>query len=126
MSAKRDGGPAFPTSEGDRDYPTHGKTLRDSFAEHALMGFCANSFADIDPKVASEASFKIADAMLEARQRLDPVAHAAQVMYGALKEVDTHPGTLLIGDKIFPIVEKALACAEDAGIKIENKGEVGP
>lgn len=123
MSTRRDGGHAFPTAEGDQDYPTHGKSLRDSFAESALMGFCANSFADIDPKVASEASFKIADAMIEARKRSDPIGEAAQIMLAALKEVDTHPGTLLIGDKIFPIVEKAISVAESAGIRI--KGEAG-
>ena len=43
--------------------------LRDEFAGRALEGFCCNSNVEINIHDAAEISYKIADAMLAARDR---------------------------------------------------------
>lgn len=70
---------AFPTTYHDKGIYLRykdGMTLRDYFAAKALQGFLANNYyaesqakrsGDIDERV-TERSFKIADAMLKARQ----------------------------------------------------------
>lgn len=78
MSARDDGGPAFPMVNelGVVHHP--GMSLRDVFACHALAGMCASlpegTHRDImggirGGKQLSAASYTIADAMLEARKK---------------------------------------------------------
>jgi hypothetical protein len=65
-----DGGPAFPAPMNGPDGRTqHGMTLRDYFAGQALAGFCA--VPDRYNWLCDDAAFayKIADAMLAARER---------------------------------------------------------
>lgn len=76
MSATNDGGPAFPLA-GSNDYsypPEDGMTLRDWFAGMAMQG--ASQFVNQHEDHHSESladiareSYKIADAMLAARER---------------------------------------------------------
>lgn len=44
------------------------KTLRDEFAMAAVQGYLARS--NLTPKEASEASYRVANAMMEAREKL--------------------------------------------------------
>jgi hypothetical protein len=69
-----DGGPAFPVADtthwdGQIQYGSNGMTLRDYFAGQALAGFCA--VPDRYNWLCDDAAFayKIADAMLAARER---------------------------------------------------------
>lgn len=83
MEKKQDGGPAFPAStrpmqdeygyghqDGHSTWQYGGMTLRDYFAAQALTGFLHNAerinFIDV-PQVA-EGAYKMADAMLRARE----------------------------------------------------------
>lgn len=81
MSAKDDGGPAFPCEvdgmsifSGQATTILHGgMTLRDWFAGQALAGFSANPSACenwTDQRVA-EASYRAADAMLAERRQVE-------------------------------------------------------
>ena len=76
--AREDGGPAYPThpfgvvdrGELGAVEPQPGMSLRDWFAGQALAGFMANKHHRLDFAADSDAVFayKIADAMLRARQ----------------------------------------------------------
>jgi hypothetical protein len=91
MSARDDGGPAFPIErmaahgilahcgmpEGEAAYiealatMSRGMTLRDYFAAKAVNGLLAQSMGaarSSDPKFAAEYAYALADAMLEARK----------------------------------------------------------
>ena len=124
MSAVRDGGQAFPIPEDESNHRVLGKTIRDSFAEAALMGFCANNNETIETEKAAEAAFKIADAMLDARQRPDKVGHAASMMRSALVKLNLMEELRPIWTKVHPIIIPALNAAEAAGVK-EIKEEAG-
>lgn len=71
MSARNDGGPAFPTYESDREghlYCTGaGMTMRDYFAAKALQGLVTRP-GGIDPRQDAEFAYMIADAMIRARE----------------------------------------------------------
>lgn len=74
MSKQENGGPAFPSSwnaEEDGSVHAFGMTLRDYFAAKAMEGFCAcsgrGSAEDMTQSFAKSA-YKIADAMLKARE----------------------------------------------------------
>lgn len=77
MSARNDGGPAFPVPQEWKHRPVsppeplpcefHGMTLRDWFAGQALMGICANPEIDGTVQRLAEAAYGMADAMLAAR-----------------------------------------------------------
>ena len=76
MSEKKsDGGPAYPIrqTDEDKDYVTHlGLTLRDKFAGDALFAVMLmqqNASMVWGPKKIAEDAFKIADAMLKAREQ---------------------------------------------------------
>ncbi len=65
---KDTGGPAFPfTCE---KYYSEGMTLRDYFAGKAMQGYLGDSewLSNVSPKGTSEAAYRMADAMLEARK----------------------------------------------------------
>jgi len=69
------GGPAFPTTKplehwGD---PNQGMTLRDYFAAKAMQGMLAangdsNGYLEYEEKTVAANSYKLADAMLKARE----------------------------------------------------------
>jgi hypothetical protein len=66
----KDGGPAFPqiAELGDIAYTTGGMTLRDYFAAKAMAAFIGNNDRGlIDMPWVAEGAYKIADAMLRAR-----------------------------------------------------------
>lgn len=73
MRKAKDGGPAYPVpndgKEGDK-----GMSLRDYFAGQALVGNCScDSWrVDADYEQTAESAYKMADAMLKAREK--PVA----------------------------------------------------
>ena len=62
-----DGGPAFPVGSGDMRDPV-GMTLRDYFAAKAMQGLMASPSDPASVEIAAEWSYKVADAMLEARK----------------------------------------------------------
>lgn len=62
-----DGGPAFPIGSGDMRDPV-GMTLRDYFAAKAMQGLMASPSDPASVEIAAEWSYKVADAMLEARK----------------------------------------------------------
>ena len=64
------GGPAFPAMHYDLAHNEHGMTMRDYFAAKAMQGL----FSDVDTSLMSqkqiaEWAYKMADAMLEAREK---------------------------------------------------------
>ena len=66
MTARNDGGPAFPAT-----YPCgpSGMTLRDYFAAKALQGLCSVTGVDFGgPDEVARITYKLADAMLAARE----------------------------------------------------------
>lgn len=63
----KDGGPAFPVGSGDMRDPT-GMTLRDYFAAKAMQGLMASPADPESMEVAAKWSYKLADAMLKARE----------------------------------------------------------
>lgn len=68
---KKEGGPAFPLATNEQF--TWGMSLRDHFAGQALVGLLAFSPADIegqyDPDDAARIAYRMADAMLAARDK---------------------------------------------------------
>lgn len=77
MSAKKEGGTAFPAIRiisGDNynrpmQVHTTGMTLRDYFAAQAMQALLSgSSFSDGQWELEADAAYKIADAMLEARE----------------------------------------------------------
>jgi hypothetical protein len=62
------GGPAFPTSNGGS--PDEGMTLRDYFAAQAMLGYMGPDY-DMGPETRAREAYRLADAMLEARERYD-------------------------------------------------------
>lgn len=73
MSAKNDGGPAFPLSIGPQDDPTLGMSLRDYFAGQALVGYMVSTLLHEMPQVygpkMAEYAYTQADAMLAERNK---------------------------------------------------------
>ena len=79
----KDGGPAFPMASGPEpraNETTHyneGMTLRDYFAAKAMQGMLANKgfiygkTADEDDSNGAKRAYKIADAMMKAREQRD-------------------------------------------------------
>ena len=74
MNNTNTGGPAFPSSEYDPRYNRHvaigGMTLRDYFAAKAMQGYLSDSewLAEVSPQGTAEAAYRVADAMLRARE----------------------------------------------------------
>jgi hypothetical protein len=72
MSIKNTGGPAFPSSEYDPRYNRHvaigGMTLRDYFAAKAMQGLMVDIPDPIHVEYVADAAYKMADAMLKARE----------------------------------------------------------
>ena len=66
MSNTKTGGPAFPTGTAFQ-----GMTLRDCFAAKAMQGFMANKANPMQylPEDDAKWAYKIADAMLKAREQ---------------------------------------------------------
>ena len=67
MNDIKDGGPAFPTQTEVKYF--HGMTLRDYFAAKALEGFLIAPDLGWDYSEVARASYKMADAMLKAREK---------------------------------------------------------
>ena len=67
MSTIDNGGPAFPVGSGDMRDPV-GMSLRDYFAAKAMQGLMASPSDPASVEIAAEWSYKVADAMLEARK----------------------------------------------------------
>jgi len=67
MTTINDGGPAFPTRYHE---DMHGMTLRDWFAGQALAGLlaCGEAHDEHTDSVTAGAAYKMADAMLTARE----------------------------------------------------------
>jgi len=74
MSKENDGGPAFPRDHAHEGH--NGMSLRDYFAAKALSGFLANPQQDYAPlitgklKMLAEEAYRLADAMLAAREEV--------------------------------------------------------
>jgi hypothetical protein len=75
MSTINDGGPAFPVPDshhanGQVQYGANGMTLRDWFAGQALQGLlaCGEAHDEHTDSVTAGAAYKMADAMLKARE----------------------------------------------------------
>jgi hypothetical protein len=72
MSNTNTGGPAFPSSEYDPRYNRHvaigGMTLRDYFAAKAMQGLMVDIPDPIQFEYVADAAYKMADAMLKARE----------------------------------------------------------
>lgn len=72
--SKNNGGPAFPLPVKDAnccarlDSGYGGMTLRDYFAAKALQGILADSKVEATPTEFAAASYRMADAMLKARE----------------------------------------------------------
>ncbi len=126
MSARRDGGQAFPVPPDEGSFRIFGMSLRQHWAGKALEGFCVNSDVDLNPKVAAKTAFEIADAMLDADKEIDAVGASASLMLRALLEIRDLGETLIQGPAIWKIVEGPIAAAQRAGVRPGEKGEVGP
>lgn len=69
MTTKTDGGPAFPVPGLQHDESFNGMTLRDYFAAKAMQGECAaHTNRRPDAKETAEFAYRVADAMLAARE----------------------------------------------------------
>ena len=72
MSNNNGGGPAFPSvlyhQSPTENWATHGMTLRDYFAAKAMQGLLANSEVQATHAEFAAESYKMADAMLKARE----------------------------------------------------------
>ena len=71
MSNKDTGGPAFPTMQYEHGGDEDGISMRDYFAAKAMQGMFSSGNLEIGDtnKIVSEAAYKVADAMLEARKK---------------------------------------------------------
>jgi hypothetical protein len=67
MTTINDGGPAFTCIDGSANYHQIGMSLRDYFAAKAMQGLLTNF--KYDENGYAQSAYKIADAMLEARNR---------------------------------------------------------
>lgn len=69
MNGINTGGPAFP-NEGFNGWgePQQGMTLRDYFAAKAMQSMCLTVKREQDVEIIPEAAYKMADAMLRARE----------------------------------------------------------
>lgn len=61
------GGPAFPVM--DMEVTKEGMTLRDYFAAKAMQSMCLTVKREQDVEIIPEAAYKMADAMLKAREQ---------------------------------------------------------
>ena len=68
MITLNDGGPAFPSTITDDSLHVGGMSLRDYFAAKAMQGLMASPSDPASVEIAAEWSYKVADAMLEARK----------------------------------------------------------
>ena len=69
MTAKNDGGPAFPVYDDHGQYVNGGgATLRDYFAAKAMQGFAAGLERGDNVDVLPSLCYQMADAMLKARE----------------------------------------------------------
>ena len=64
----KDGGPAFPSTISDDGLHVGGMSLRDYFAAKAMQGLMASPADPESMEVAAKWSYKLADAMLKARE----------------------------------------------------------
>jgi hypothetical protein len=77
MSNTNTGGPAFPSLpivqefEGKRLTMTEGLTMRDYFAAKAMQGYLGSPewLREVSPQGTAEAAYRVADAMLKAREQ---------------------------------------------------------
>ena len=67
MSARNDGGPAYPVPGLQNDPDFNGMSLRDYFAAQAMTGFLARP-GSINPTQDAALAYLIADSMLKARE----------------------------------------------------------
>jgi len=69
MSNTNTGGPAFPIVVGDQ--MTEGLTMRDYFAAKAMQGYLGSPewLREVSPQGTAEAAYRVADAMLKAREQ---------------------------------------------------------
>ena len=69
MSKINDGGPAFSCPEDESNMRNKGMSLRDYFAAKAMQGMVSAEFAgNVTTDYWAEEAYKVADAMLKARQ----------------------------------------------------------
>jgi hypothetical protein len=69
MSNTNTGGPAFPAPAGVAHITDQGMTLRDYFAAKAMLGMLTDpSWQRCTCKTVAEEAYKMADAMLKARE----------------------------------------------------------
>ena len=71
MSNTNTGGPAFPIIAGNySDVRGGGMTLRDYFAAKAMQGYLGSPewLVEVSPQGTAEAAYRVADAMLKARE----------------------------------------------------------
>lgn len=66
----KDGGPAFPSTISDDSLHVGGMSLRDYFAAKAMQGLMASPADPESMEVAAKWSYKLADAMLKAREEI--------------------------------------------------------
>lgn len=68
MSNTNTGGPAFPVPDIDGSNVCEGMTLRDYFAAKAMQSMCLAVRREQDVEIIPEAAYRMADAMLKARE----------------------------------------------------------
>jgi hypothetical protein len=73
MSNTNTGGPAFPLQSIGPDFAPgySGMTLRDYFAAKAMQGYLGSPewLREVSPQGTAEAAYRVADAMLKAREQ---------------------------------------------------------
>ncbi len=68
MTAKYDGGPAYPVpTRGEHDAPDSGMSLRDYFAGMFMQGLVSVSDIDMTKAQIARSAYKMADSMLAER-----------------------------------------------------------
>ena len=68
MITLNDGGPAFPSTITDDSLHVPGMSIRDYFAAKAMQGLMASPADPESIEIAAEWSYKVADAMINARK----------------------------------------------------------